>query len=84
MYSPRSCDGTMRDSSPVTHGKVNAVPSGMSATLIASTPIDGASGIVPSPTASITIPARERRGSPSQSTALPRKKARVKNEMMPT
>ena len=38
-----------RDSSDVTHGNVNAVPSGRNATASASTGSDGASGMPPEP-----------------------------------
>jgi hypothetical protein len=54
----------MRESSPVTHGKVNAVPSGIKPTASASTPSESANGNRHSPDASSTMPSRDSRASP--------------------
>ena len=83
MYRPRSRAEITRDRSAVTHGNVNAVPSGMNATASASSGSDVASGIPPSPIASRKIPMRESRGSPSRSTALPSNSTRVNTEIDP-
>ncbi len=83
MYKPRSFDATTVLSSPVTQGKMNAVPMGISVNPMASTGYPVASPVAARPNARMTTPSRDSRTSPSRSTIRPSRRDRTSTPIPP-
>src|SRR6476659_8770370 len=82
--TPSLSNDQPKNSSAVTHGNVNAVPSGINATDIPSIHNVCDCDIPTTPSASSESPSRESFVSPSQSTMRPSSSTRVKTEIEPT